>query len=227
MLGDQTQHCARPMAVTCTRRQILKFIYTLCLWTALSIACLWLINGVHPRHSSHLLKEHISLAEMDYIGKRNLKYGRSVSKQLSAAEDTVEYTTKTHITRSIDITKTTDAKLARDNRLNSNETISNQAEYVRAGHKTGIVREKNPRQSPILKLKDDNKRVYQGDATQPDRNSGAKRARRLPQALIIGVKKCGTRALLEYLRIHPNIRAPGPEPHFFDRYYHLGLDWYR
>ena len=51
--------------------------------------------------------------------------------------------------------------------------------------------------------------------------------RRLPQAIIIGVKKCGTRALLEYLRLHPDIRAPGPEPHFFDRYYHLGLDWYR
>lgn len=51
--------------------------------------------------------------------------------------------------------------------------------------------------------------------------------RRLPQAIIIGVKKCGTRAILEYLRLHPDIRAPGPEPHFFDRYYHLGLDWYR
>lgn len=51
--------------------------------------------------------------------------------------------------------------------------------------------------------------------------------RRLPQAIIIGVKKCGTRALLEYLRLHPSVKATGPEPHFFDRYYHLGLDWYR
>ncbi|XP_060565964.1 heparan sulfate glucosamine 3-O-sulfotransferase 2-like [Ruditapes philippinarum] len=51
--------------------------------------------------------------------------------------------------------------------------------------------------------------------------------RRLPNAIIIGVKKCGTRALIEYLRLNPNIRAAGPEPHFFDRYYHLGLDWYR
>ncbi|KAL4241100.1 hypothetical protein ACF0H5_001878 [Mactra antiquata] len=50
--------------------------------------------------------------------------------------------------------------------------------------------------------------------------------RRLPQAIIIGVKKCGTRALLEYLRLHPSIKATGPEPHFFDRYYHLGLEWY-
>lgn len=51
--------------------------------------------------------------------------------------------------------------------------------------------------------------------------------RRLPQAIIIGVKKGGTRALLEYLRLHPDVRAPGPEPHFFDRYYYKGLEWYR
>lgn len=52
-------------------------------------------------------------------------------------------------------------------------------------------------------------------------------SRRLPQALIIGVKKSGTRALLEFLRIHPDVRAPGPEAHFFDKHYHRGLEWYR
>lgn len=52
-------------------------------------------------------------------------------------------------------------------------------------------------------------------------------SRKLPQALIIGVKKCGTRALLEFLRVHPDIRATGPETHFFDRHYKLGLEWYR
>jgi len=51
--------------------------------------------------------------------------------------------------------------------------------------------------------------------------------RRLPQALIIGVKKGGTRALLEFLRLHPDVRALGSEPHFFDRHYARGLDWYR
>lgn len=61
-------------------------------------------------------------------------------------------------------------------------------------------------------------------------NSSAKEwtaTRRLPQALIIGVKKGGTRALLEFLRLHPDIRALGSEPHFFDRHYARGLDWYR
>ncbi|KAF6722380.1 Heparan sulfate glucosamine 3-O-sulfotransferase 2 [Oryzias melastigma] len=63
-----------------------------------------------------------------------------------------------------------------------------------------------------------------------DTNSSGKEwtaTRRLPQALIIGVKKGGTRALLEFLRLHPDIRALGSEPHFFDRHYARGLDWYR
>lgn len=51
--------------------------------------------------------------------------------------------------------------------------------------------------------------------------------KKLPQAIIIGVKKCGTRALLEYLRLHPDMKGTGPEPHFFDRHYHKGLEWYR
>jgi len=51
--------------------------------------------------------------------------------------------------------------------------------------------------------------------------------KRLPQAIIIGAKKAGTRALLEYLRLHPMIKGPGPETHFFDKNYHLGLEWYR
>uniref|UniRef100_A0A8C5GEF9 Sulfotransferase n=1 Tax=Gouania willdenowi TaxID=441366 RepID=A0A8C5GEF9_GOUWI len=51
--------------------------------------------------------------------------------------------------------------------------------------------------------------------------------KRFPQAIIIGVKKGGTRALLEFLRIHPDVRAFGAEPHFFDRFYDRGLEWYR
>jgi len=51
--------------------------------------------------------------------------------------------------------------------------------------------------------------------------------RRLPQAIIVGVKKGGTRALLEFLKEHPDVRAPSQEVHFFDRHYDLGLDWYR
>lgn len=51
--------------------------------------------------------------------------------------------------------------------------------------------------------------------------------KKLPNALIVGVKKGGTRAVLEFIRIHPDVRALGTEPHFFDRNYDKGMDWYR
>ncbi|XP_076463337.1 heparan sulfate glucosamine 3-O-sulfotransferase 1-like [Babylonia areolata] len=52
---------------------------------------------------------------------------------------------------------------------------------------------------------------------------------RLPSAIIIGVRKCGTRALLEFLDLHPDIVTAEDELHFFndDQRYRLGLEWYR
>uniref|UniRef100_A0A6B2EDG2 Putative heparan sulfate sulfotransferase n=1 Tax=Phlebotomus kandelakii TaxID=1109342 RepID=A0A6B2EDG2_9DIPT len=50
-------------------------------------------------------------------------------------------------------------------------------------------------------------------------------SRQLPDTLIIGVKKSGTRALLEFVRLHPDVRAAGCEVHFFDRHYNKGLHW--
>ncbi|XP_026988522.2 heparan sulfate glucosamine 3-O-sulfotransferase 3B1b [Tachysurus fulvidraco] len=66
--------------------------------------------------------------------------------------------------------------------------------------------------------------VHSGGLSTFSNGSGTKR---LPQAIIVGVKKGGTRALLEFLRVHPDVRAAGAEPHFFDRFYDNGLDWYR
>ena len=42
------------------------------------------------------------------------------------------------------------------------------------------------------------------------------------------LSKCGTRALLEFLSIHPQIRKVTDELHFFDeeQKYNLGLGWY-
>ena len=53
--------------------------------------------------------------------------------------------------------------------------------------------------------------------------------RRLPQCLIIGVRKGGTRALLEFLNLHPDVQAERREVHFFDNdnRYGRGLEWYR
>ena len=52
---------------------------------------------------------------------------------------------------------------------------------------------------------------------------------RLPQAIIVGVRKCGTRALLEFLSLHPDVCHAHGEMHFFnsESRYQLGLDWYR
>ena len=53
-----------------------------------------------------------------------------------------------------------------------------------------------------------------------------KPVRRLPDALIIGVKKCGTGALREFIRLHPDVYAPSTEVHFFDRWYDYGIHYY-
>ena len=50
---------------------------------------------------------------------------------------------------------------------------------------------------------------------------------RLPRCIIIGEMKCGTRALLTYIDLHPDIATVVPEVHFFDRHYNNGLEWYR
>lgn len=53
--------------------------------------------------------------------------------------------------------------------------------------------------------------------------------RRLPQCLIVGVRKGGTRALLEFLNLHPDVQAERREMHFFDNdnRYRRGFEWYR
>ncbi|XP_076329589.1 heparan sulfate glucosamine 3-O-sulfotransferase 1-like [Tachypleus tridentatus] len=53
--------------------------------------------------------------------------------------------------------------------------------------------------------------------------------RRLPQVIIIGVRKGGTRALLEFLNVHPMVQKSSGEVHFFDNdaKHSLGFEWYR
>lgn len=53
--------------------------------------------------------------------------------------------------------------------------------------------------------------------------------RRLPNALVIGIRKGGTRAVLNFLSRHPSVRVCPREVHFFDRQenYIRGSDWYR
>ena len=48
-------------------------------------------------------------------------------------------------------------------------------------------------------------------------NSAGPRVQRLPAAVIIGTKKGGTRALLEFLNLHSQIRRAKTETHFYDK----------
>lgn len=53
---------------------------------------------------------------------------------------------------------------------------------------------------------------------------------RLPQCLIIGNFKCGTRELLDFMSMHPRIMVktqPDYETKFFTNHYFRGLEWYR
>lgn len=60
-------------------------------------------------------------------------------------------------------------------------------------------------------------------------SDGTNLKKRLPNAIIIGSNKSGTRALLVFLKIHPDVRACPNEVHFFNQEnnYGLGLEWYR
>ena len=54
------------------------------------------------------------------------------------------------------------------------------------------------------------------------------KSKKFPGAIIIGVRKGGTRALLEFLRTHPQVAATRQEMHFFsdDKRYAKGMQWY-
>merc|ERR1719277_2985642 len=66
--------------------------------------------------------------------------------------------------------------------------------------------------------------------------------KRLPDAIVFGIRKGGTRAILEFLRVHPQVVAAKRELHFFDRRenyyknydstrkddnYEVNYDWYK
>lgn len=53
--------------------------------------------------------------------------------------------------------------------------------------------------------------------------------KRLPQAIIAGIQKCGTTALLKFLSAHPQIKActTPAETMYFSMYYNKPLSWYR
>ena len=56
---------------------------------------------------------------------------------------------------------------------------------------------------------------------------GVKLKQRLPQAIIIGVRKGGTRALIDFLDLHPKIEIADKEVQFFSFHHDKGVEWYK
>merc|ERR1719474_1417588 len=52
------------------------------------------------------------------------------------------------------------------------------------------------------------------------------RHRKLPEAVIIGARKGGTRALLEFVNMNSKIRRAKSETHFYDNNFNKGKQWY-
>ena len=44
--------------------------------------------------------------------------------------------------------------------------------------------------------------------------------------MIIGSKKGSTRALIEFLKLHPKLKVARQEIHYFDKHYLNGEEWY-
>lgn len=59
--------------------------------------------------------------------------------------------------------------------------------------------------------------------------NSTQRTKRLPQVIIVGARKSGTRALLRFIQLNPAVKSAASEVHFFDRQqnFRRGLAWYR
>ena len=64
------------------------------------------------------------------------------------------------------------------------------------------------------------------DKTSFTKQMENKTGRRFPDAIIIGVKKGGTRALINMLKSHPDVLGPEREIDYFSGHYDKGLEWY-
>ncbi|MFH4981413.1 hypothetical protein AB6A40_008122 [Gnathostoma spinigerum] len=83
-------------------------------------------------------------------------------------------------------------------------------------------------QAPLINTYDDEDSA--GTSTRLIQQAAiSQRFQRLPQCLIIGARKGGTRALLDALSLHSQIRIVHHEMHFFNsnETYAKGLEWYR
>ena len=70
--------------------------------------------------------------------------------------------------------------------------------------------------------------IHQSNFVKPKNESCIKR---LPKVIVIGVHKCGTRELVDFLRLHPHIQiyfgGKIYEMHYFSSWYKHGVEWFK
>ncbi len=68
-----------------------------------------------------------------------------------------------------------------------------------------------------------------GSPPTTSRPPGKKTIKKLPSCIVIGVRKGGTRALIDMLGLNPRVKSAKTEVHFFDHpeNYRRGYAWYR
>ena len=70
--------------------------------------------------------------------------------------------------------------------------------------------------------------IHQRNFVKPTNETCVKR---LPKAIVIGVQKCGTRELVDFMHLHPHIQiyfgAKNYEMHYFSSQYKNGIEWMR
>ena len=75
-------------------------------------------------------------------------------------------------------------------------------------------------------FKDFNRKNWNIKSTDIFINGSETKIQKLPEAIIIGEAKCGTGALIEYIEMHPDAKAPPNtlEVKFFTKYYEKGIN---
>ena len=75
------------------------------------------------------------------------------------------------------------------------------------------------------------KNQFNEKPTEPRRETSPPFKKKLPDTIVIGSSKCGTRAVLYYLMTHPGVagtlNSNTPEVNYFSSNYEKGLEWYR
>lgn len=76
-------------------------------------------------------------------------------------------------------------------------------------------------------LVDKSKIINKHDSRRVQSSLKHQMTRNLPDCIIIGAQKAGTRALITFINLHPEVVTAKKEVNFHSKNFTRGLDWYR